>query len=92
MNSVWPVSERISHLPGEPVKARLNPVQAFFATVRSLVLILNTFIVFHAANIGRQRRVRHGVFTLMRVLLIYLTADISCPFWQTGYSADANGV
>jgi hypothetical protein len=35
-----------------------------------LVLILNTFIVFHAATIGWQRRVRHGVFTLIRVLLL----------------------
>jgi hypothetical protein len=31
-----------------------------------LVLILKAFIVFHAATVGRQRRVRYGVFTLMQ--------------------------
>jgi hypothetical protein len=42
-----------SHLPGEPVKARMNPVHTLVATVRSLILILDTSIVFHAANLGR---------------------------------------
>ena len=55
-------------------------------------LILKAFIVFHATTIGRQRRVCYWVFTLMRVLLIYLTADLSCPSKHVGYSADANGV
>ena len=59
-------ARRISHLSGEPLEARLNPVQAFVVTVRALVLILKAFIAFHAATLGRQRRVRHGVFTLMQ--------------------------
>jgi hypothetical protein len=56
-------ARRVSHLPGEPVKACMNPVQAFVVAARWLVLILNTFIVFHAATIGWQRCVRYGVFT-----------------------------
>jgi hypothetical protein len=56
-------ARRISHLPGEPVEARVNPVQAFVVTVRRLVLVINTFIVFHAATMDWQRRARHGVFT-----------------------------
>jgi hypothetical protein len=64
----------ISHLPGEPVEAGVNPVQAFVVTVRSLVLILKNFTVFHAASIGWPRRFRYGVFSLIRVLLLSATA------------------
>jgi hypothetical protein len=64
----------ISHLPGEPVEARVNPVQAFVVTVRSLVLILKISMLFHAANLGWQRRVRYGVFTLIRPLFLSATA------------------
>src|ERR1039457_6310580 len=44
----------ISHLPGEPLEARLNPVQAFVVAVRSSVLVLETLIVLHATTIGWQ--------------------------------------
>jgi len=41
----------------------VNPVQVFVTTVRSLVVILKTFIVFHEATMDWQRRVRYKVFT-----------------------------
>jgi hypothetical protein len=82
-----------SHLPGEPVKARVNPVQTFVVTVRSLVLILKTFIVFHATRIGLQRRVCYGVFTLMyategqrRGIRAISAANITNPVREFRYS------
>jgi hypothetical protein len=67
----------ISHLPGESLEARLNSVQAFVVSVRSLVLILKAFIAFHAATIGWQRRVRYGVFTLMQASLRWSGAHVN---------------
>jgi uncharacterized protein (DUF697 family)/uncharacterized membrane protein YebE (DUF533 family) len=63
-------ARHIFHLPGKPVEARVNPLQAFVVSVRPLVLILKTFIVFHGARIGWQRRICHGVFTVIPVLLV----------------------
>jgi hypothetical protein len=63
-NEYCPASaRRVSHLPGKPLETRLNPVKTFVVTVRRLVLIMNTFIVFHAASLNWQRYIRYGVFT-----------------------------